>query len=252
MILLSYISYNYMVICMRNFICLLISLVIIFLAFILNETQYSSSDSLMSINFPVIIIDAGHGGEDGGAVAVDGTYEKDLNLQISRKLNDVMSVLGYKTTMIRTADTDLHTIGNSIRERKVSDIRNRFDIMKKSGNSLYISIHQNKFSDSTVNGAQTFYSPNNNESKLLADFIQKSIASQLQKGNNRVIKRSGTDIFLLYNATKPAVMVECGFISNPSDLNNLKNAKYQNEMALSIAMGILNYNISEVQNGSEI
>ena len=163
-----------------------------------------------------------------------------------------MSVLGYKTSLIRNSDTDLHTSGNNIRERKVSDIRKRFEIMKKSGDSLYISIHQNKFSDSSVNGAQTFYSPNNDESKLLAGFIQKSIASQLQKGNDRIIKKSGTDIFLLYNATKPTVMVECGFISNASDLNNLKNIKYQNEMALSIAIGILNYNISEVQNGSEI
>ncbi len=163
-----------------------------------------------------------------------------------------MSVLGYKTVLIRKMDTDLHTSGNSIRERKVSDIRNRFDIMKKSGNSLYISIHQNKFSDSSVNGAQTFYSPNNDESKILAGFIQESVASQLQQGNDRVIKKSGTDIFLLYNATRPAVMVECGFISNASDLNNLKNSNYQNEMALSIAMGIINYNISEVKNGSEI
>ncbi len=237
---------------MKNFICFLLSCVLILYSLAFCKIQHSSSDNIYENKFPLIIIDAGHGGEDGGAVASDGTYEKDLNLDISLKLNDVLSALGYKTKLIRNSDTDLHTSGNSIRERKVSDIRNRFDIMKKSGNSLYISVHQNKFSDSSVCGAQTFYSPNNDESKFLADFIQKSIASQLQKGNDRIIKKSGTDIFLLYNATKPTVMVECGFISNASDLNNLKNANYQNEMALSIAMGILNYNISEVQNGSEI
>ena len=241
-----------MVIVMRNLICVILSCILILYSLAFCKIQHSSSNNIYENKFPLIIIDAGHGGEDGGAVASDGTFEKDLNLHISLKLNDVMSVLGYKTVLIRKMDTDLHTSGNSIRERKVSDIRNRFDIMKKSGNSLYISIHQNKFSDSSVNGAQTFYSPNNDESKILAGFIQESVASQLQQGNDRVIKKSGTDIFLLYNATKPAVMVECGFISNASDLNNLKNANYQNEMALSIAMGILNYNISEVQNGSEI
>jgi N-acetylmuramoyl-L-alanine amidase len=237
---------------MKNFICIFLCFVIIIFSLIFCEIQQASSNNISFYRFTHIIIDAGHGGEDGGAVANDGTLEKNLNLDISLKLNDIMSVLGYKTTLIRNTDTDLHTSGDTIRERKVSDIRNRYEIMNKSGNSLYISIHQNKFSDSSVNGAQTFYSPNNDESKLLADFIQKSIASQLQMGNNRVIKKSGTDIFLLYNATKPTVMIECGFISNASDLNNLKNTKYQNEMALSIAIGILNYNISEVQNGSEI
>ena len=237
---------------MRNLICVILSCTLILYSLAFCKIQHSSSHNIYENKFPVIIIDAGHGGEDGGAIANDGTLEKNINLDISLKLNDILSVLGYKTTLIRNFDTDLHTSGDTIRERKVSDIRNRFDIMKKSGNSLYISIHQNKFGDSSVNGAQTFYSPNNDESKILADFIQKSVASQLQKGNDRVIKKSGTDIFLLYNATKPAVMVECGFISNANDLYNLKDINYQNEMALSIAMGILNYNISEVQNGSEI
>jgi N-acetylmuramoyl-L-alanine amidase len=154
--------------------------------------------------------------------------------------------------MIRVTDTDLHTDGNTIRKRKISDIKNRFAIMNQFDNCLYISIHQNKFSDTRIKGAQTFYSPNNNESKLLADFIQKSISCQLQSDNKRVIKKSGTDIFLLYNATKPAVMVECGFISNVNELKNLKELKYQQKMSLSIAVGIINYNISEVKNGSEV
>lgn len=237
---------------MKNFICLFLCFTIILLSLIFCEIQQSSSSNIYKNKFPVIIIDAGHGGEDGGAVANDGTLEKDLNLQISLKLNDILSVLGYKTKLIRNSDTDLHTTGDSIRERKVSDIRNRFEIMNNGGECLYISIHQNKFNEEYVNGAQIFYSPNDSESKELASLIQKSISSQLQKDNNRVIKKSGTDIFLLYNATKPTVMVECGFISNASDLNNLKDTKYQNEMALSIAMGILNYNISEDKNGSEI
>jgi N-acetylmuramoyl-L-alanine amidase len=237
---------------MKKFFSVFLSIVVIIISLIFCEIQYSSSSNIHLNNFPVIIVDAGHGGEDGGAVANDGTLEKDLNLQISLKLNDVLSILGYRTKLIRVSDTDLHTLGDTIRERKVSDIRNRFTIMNKSDNCLYISIHQNKFMEEYVHGAQIFYSPNNRESKELADFIQKSISGQLQKDNNRIIKKSGTDIFLLYNATKPTVMVECGFISNAKDLNNLKDLNYQNEMALSIAMGILNYNISEDKNGSEI
>lgn len=201
---------------------------------------------------PIIIIDAGHGGEDGGAVANDGTVEKDLNLDIALKLNDIMSVMGYKTHLIRTTDTAIHTSGDTIRQRKISDIKNRFAIMNKYDDCIYVSIHQNKFNDTGVHGAQTFYSPNNNESRVLADFIQKSISSQLQKENRRVIKKSGTDIYLLYNATKPTVMVECGFVSNDNELKKLKDNDYQNKMAISIALGIINYNVSEVKNGSEI
>lgn len=237
---------------MRNFVCLLLSFIIILLSLFYTEIQHSSSDNLISISYPIIIVDAGHGGEDGGAVAADNTLEKNLNLQISIKLNEILSIMGYKTVMIRKTDTDLHTSGGSIRERKISDIRNRFAIMNQGGNCLYVSIHQNNFSDSSVCGAQIFYSPNNEESKILADFIQKSISGQLQKDNDRNIKKSGTDIFLLYNATKPTVLVECGFISNANDLYNIKDSNYQNKMALSIAMGILNYNISEDKNGSEI
>ena len=199
-----------------------------------------------------MIVDAGHGGEDGGAIATDGTLEKDINLSLSLKLNDILSIMGYKTRLIRTTDTAIHTSGDTIRQRKVSDIKNRFAIMNQYDNCLYISIHQNKFNDTRVHGAQTFYSPNNDESKILAQFIQESISNQLQSDNKRVIKKSGTDIFLLYNATKPTVMVECGFLSNENDLTMLKDSDYQNKMALSIACGIINYNISEVENGSEI
>lgn len=237
---------------MKNIICILLSTLVILFSLLYTRIQYSSSYNLLSKTYSIIIIDAGHGGEDGGAIANDGTLEKNINLDISLKLNDILSILGYKTKLIRNTDKDLHTSGDSIRERKVSDIRNRFEIMNQGGNCLYISIHQNKFSDESVHGAQIFYSPNNDESKELASFVQKSISSQLQKDNDRIIKKSGTDIFLLYNATKPTIMVECGFISNASELNNLKNTYYQNEMALSIAMGIINYKISEDKNGSEI
>ena len=202
---------------------------------------------------PVIIIDAGHGGEDGGAVGADGTNEKEINLKIALKLNDILSVMGYQTRMVRKTDISIHNgSANTLREKKVSDIRNRTAIMEEYKNCFYVSIHQNKYEDSRIWGAQTFYSPNDETSKTLAQFIQKSIATKIQPDNKRVIKESGTSIYVLYNATKPAVMVECGFISNPNELSQLKTEEYQSKMAFSITSGIINYYISEVTNGTEV
>ncbi len=237
---------------MKKYISLVLCFIVIVLSILHCKIDYASSGNISYYDYPVIIIDAGHGGEDGGAIADDGTLEKMLNLDIALKLNDIMSVFGYKTRQIRTTDTDLHETGDTIRQRKISDIRNRFAIMNEYDNCIYISVHQNKYNDKNVSGAQTFYSPNNDESKVLAQFIQKSIVGQLQPQNDRVIKKSGTDIFLLYNATRPTAMVECGFISNDIELSNLKNQAYQEKMALSIAIGIINYNISEVKRAYEI
>ena len=236
----------------RSLIALLLATIVCICSVIICKIQYASSTSIINDTLPVIIIDAGHGGEDGGAVAFDGTYEKDINLQIALKVNDIFSILGYKTHLIRTTDTSIHTEGSTIRQRKVSDIRNRTNTMNMYENCIYLSIHQNKYSDSAIWGAQTFYSANCDESREIAQFIQNAVKSQLQPNNKRQIKKSGTDIYVLYNATKPAVMVECGFVSNPSELNKLKDNEYQCDMALSIATGIINYNISEVKNGSEV
>ena len=236
----------------KSLIALLIAVFVCITSILICQIQFTSSNVIINNILPVIIIDAGHGGEDGGAVAVDGTYEKDINLQIALKVNDILSVFGYKTHLIRTTDTAIHTTGNTIRERKVSDIHNRTDTMNLYENCIYLSIHQNKYEDSRIWGAQTFYSANCGESKEIAQLIQNAVKSQLQPNNTRQIKKSGTDIYVLYNATKPAIMVECGFVSNQNELNQLKDSLYQNNMALSIATGIINYNISEVQNGSEV
>ena len=228
---------------------LLISLTLV----IFQKTELTLSSTLNSKNETVIIIDAGHGGEDGGAVAADGTVEKDINLAISLKLNDILSSFGYTTCLIRDTDISIHDENASTtRERKVSDIHNRVDFMKKYDNCIYVSIHQNKYESSSIWGAQTFYSPNNDESKILAGFIQETIAAKIQPDNKRVIKQSGTNIYVLYNAVCPAVMVECGFLSNPQELTSLKSDEYQLQMAYAISYGIFNYFISEVNNGAEV
>ncbi|MGN0569067.1 MAG: N-acetylmuramoyl-L-alanine amidase [Candidatus Fimenecus sp.] len=232
---------------------LLAAFIISFSIVAFQQVRLTSADNYKVENSPVIIIDAGHGGEDGGAVGIDGTAEKDLNLSISLKLNEILSAMGYQTRMVRTTDTSIHNSdANTVRERKVSDIHNRAAIMNEYENCIYVSIHQNKYSGSSIWGAQTFYSPNNEESKELAQLIQASIANNIQPDNKRVIKQSGTNIYVLYNATKPAVMVECGFVSNANELEQLKNEEYQNEMAFAISNGIINYLFSEGINGTEV
>ncbi len=238
---------------MKKVLFIFFSVFLIASILILNEIKLASTSTLIENNFPVIIIDAGHGGEDGGAIGADGTNEKNINLEIALKLNEILTVMGYKTRMVRTTDISIHNeSANTLREKKVSDIRNRTAIMDEYENCLYVSIHQNKYDDSRIWGAQTFYSPNDEASKALAQFIQTSIATDIQPDNKRMIKESGTSIYVLYNATKPAVMVECGFISNPNELSQLKTEEYQSKMAFSIMAGIINYNISEVTNGTEV
>lgn len=232
---------------------LLAAFIISFSIVAFQQIRLASADNYSVENVPVIIIDAGHGGEDGGAVGIDGTAEKDLNLSISLKLNEILSAMGYQTRMVRTTDTSIHNAdADTVRERKVSDIHNRAAIMNEYENCIYVSIHQNKYSGSSIWGAQTFYSPNNEESKELAQLIQASIANNVQPDNKRVIKQSGTNIYVLYNATKPAVMVECGFVSNANELEQLKDDEYQNKMAFAISNGIINYLFSEETNGTEI
>ncbi len=238
---------------MKKALFILFSVFLVISILFLNETKIASVSQLIENKYPVIIIDAGHGGEDGGAIGADGTNEKAINLEISLKLNDILTVMGYETRMVRTTDISIHNENsNTLREKKVSDIRNRAAIMEEYENCFYVSIHQNKYEDSRIWGAQTFYSPNDEASKTLAQFIQTSIATELQPDNKRKIKESGTSIYVLYNATKPAVMVECGFISNPNELSQLKTEEYQSKMAFSIMSGIINYNISEVTNGTEV
>ncbi len=189
-----------------------------------------------------VIIDAGHGGPDGGTSADDGTLEKDLNLQIAIKLNESLNSMGIKTVMIRTEDISVHDASaTTIRQKKVSDLKNRLKIINETDNSIFVSIHQNHFSDSRYSGTQVFYSKNNPQSSVLADCIRQSVISDLQKDNTRETKPSGTDIYLLYHAESPAVMVECGFLSNINESKNLKNENYQKELAFVLALGISDY-----------
>ena len=204
----------------------------------------SSADGVMTkpVLKQTVIIDAGHGGDDGGAIGIDGTVEKDINLDIALKLEKLLKFYGFDVIMTRTEDIMTCDDGlDSLRKRKVSDIHNRFDVLEKNPNAVFISIHQNKFEDNSQHGTQVFYSGNNDESKLLAESIQNSIVSVLQPDNSRVVKKSGSGIYLLYHAKLPAVLVECGFISNPAEVKKLNDEKYRMKIAILIADGLIKY-----------
>ncbi len=204
-----------------------------------NETLGVSTDAAV---FKTVIIDAGHGGPDGGTSAADGTVEKDLNLQIALKLNELLKAMGVKTVLIRDTDISIHDdAAKTIRQKKISDLKNRLKIINETKDSVFISIHQNHFGESKYRGAQIFYSKNNLNSQILADSIRLPVISYLQTDNTREIKPSGTDIYLLHKANSPAVMVECGFLSNQAETENLKNENYQQRLAFTIAIGIIDY-----------
>ena len=192
---------------------------------------------------PVILLDAGHGGEDGGAVGLDGVVEKDLNLSIALKLDTFLRAMGYQTILTRTTDTDLHdAAASTVRDRKTTDIHNRFAMQEAlRDKDLFVSIHMNKFPGGGAHGTQVFYSKNTPSSAVLAQSIQRSVIRLVQPENTRQIKPSGDSIYLLYYAKRPAVLVECGFISNAEEAARLQQDEYQNLMAFAIACGVLEY-----------
>ncbi|MEE0946601.1 MAG: N-acetylmuramoyl-L-alanine amidase [Acutalibacteraceae bacterium] len=191
---------------------------------------------------PVIIVDAGHGGFDGGAVADDGTCEKDINLNIALTLGDILEANGYEVVFTRTEDVGTDDYDNTaIRNRKISDLNNRLKLTTLYDDALFVSVHLNKFPSSKVWGAQVFYSPSFDEAKDLSKSIQNSIASMIQPDNNRTIKQGTKDTFLLHKAVVPSVIVECGFLSNNEELYSLKTTEYQKQMAFAIFCGINEY-----------
>ena len=222
---------------------LIISVLIFICTLTLRNPISAVKSTKQNANQPIVIIDAGHGGFDGGAVSDDGTVEKDINLSIALYLREYLAIFNIKTIMIRETDCSVEDNGlNTIRQKKTSDLHNRMKIMEETDNAIFVSIHQNKFPDGKYSGTQVFYSPKTkDESQVLAQTIQDYIVNTLQKDNKRQIKECGTSVFLMYNAVKPAVLVECGFLSNYEETQRLKSSEYQKKIAFCIAMGIQNY-----------
>lgn len=188
----------------------------------------------------IVVIDAGHGGEDGGAVSKDGIHESQLNLEIALRLDDLLHLLGQGTQMIRREDISVYTEGaGTIAEKKVSDLKNRVSIVNRIPNALLVSIHQNMFEDARYDGAQVFYAPTNG-SQALAESLQALAAQVLDPDNHRAAKPADT-VYLMKNISCTGVLVECGFLSNAAECAKLRTAEYQKQISIVLAGGITDY-----------
>ena len=193
-------------------------------------------------SLPTVILDAGHGGEDGGAVGINGVLEKDINLSITLKTAKILADNGLSVKLIRDTDVSVgdHSL-STVAERKRSDIKSRVQAVNATENCILVSIHQNKFEQSQYSGAQMFYSPNDPGSALLAECIRCEVVSRIQPENHRENKSAESGIYLLKNVHVPAVIVECGFLSNPEEAALLAEPSYQDKMAEAVAAGIVRY-----------
>lgn len=207
-------------------------------------TAGSNAVTVAAQNKPVershrIVIDAGHGGIDGGATSCTGVLESKINLEIALRINDLFCLLGYDTVMIRTTDESVYTEGTTIAAQKISDLKERVRIANDTQGAVLISIHQNTFSDSRYHGAQVFYATTPG-SDLLAKKMQQDLVSCLDPASNRTSKRA-EHVYFLQHITCPGVLIECGFLSNPEEEAKLRDAAYQKKVSAVIASSCSQY-----------
>lgn len=186
-----------------------------------------------------IILDAGHGGVDGGATSCTGKLESGYNLEIALRMNDLLHFLGWETNMIRTTDSSVYTKGETIAQKKISDLKERVRICNETENAVLISIHQNNFTDSRYSGAQVFY-PSTKGSEELAKRLQDAFKSTLNPGSNRQIKKAN-GIYLMEHIACMGVLIECGFLSNAEEEAKLRSDDYQKQLCCVIAATVTNF-----------
>lgn len=180
-----------------------------------------------------IVLDAGHGGEDGGATSCTGVLESGINLEITLRLKDLFHLLGRETKMIRTSDVSVYTKGGTIAQKKMSDLKERARIVNTTPRAMLISIHQNNFSDNRYSGAQVFYADTQG-SEFLAKQLQSTLIASLNKDSKRACKRCD-GVYLMEHITCPGILVECGFLSNPAEEAKLRSMEYQRKLCCVIA-----------------
>ena len=187
-----------------------------------------------------VVIDPGHGGEDGGAVSPGGVQESHINLAVSKQLRDLLCFAGIPTVMTREEDVTICDEGlGTIRARKASYIRNRVAIVNGTENAVHLSIHKNSQPSSTVtHGAQVFWNQQEG-AKELAEAIQTSLNGAINVGNEKHTKQIPPTVYLMKHVTVPAVLVECGFLTNQEETRRLQDETHQRTLAISIAAGYL-------------
>lgn len=213
-------------------ILILVSLFIDKAVTVFSENRPYSQRSTM-------IIDPGHGGEDGGATSCTGVLESHINLEIAFRLNDLMHLLGVDTYMIRDSDVSIYTEGNTLSAKKISDLKQRVKIANSINDALLISIHQNYYPDCRYSGAQVFYAETA-DSKVLAKKLQEEFVATINQGSNRRAKKSD-GIYLMNHVKCNALLIECGFISNYQEEAKLREAGYQKKICCVIGTVCSNY-----------
>lgn len=191
---------------------------------------------------PTLIIDAGHGGEDGGAVSLTGALESHINLAVALRLDGILGLYAVPTQLLRTTDISLHDKeAQTLRQKKNSDLHNRVDMVNAYKCAVLLSIHQNSYPDGRYSGAQAFYAPTAN-SRELAQMMQESLRLTLDPKNGRLEKQIPDTIFLMNHVSCPAVLVECGFLTNSREEKLLQDNTYQTKLACALAGGYLQWN----------
>lgn len=214
-------------------------LLFIFFALVASQTVTTIAENAPIQHTVTIVIDAGHGGVDGGATSCTGVLESRINLEIALRLEDLCHLLGYRTQMIRRSDVSVYTEGNTIAAKKASDLRQRVKIVNETEGGILVSIHQNIFADSRYDGAQVFYA-NTPGSQELAVLLQQNFASACNPGSHRQEKEA-KNVFLMRYIQKTGVLVECGFLSNPEEEALLRTKQYQNRLCAVIVSSLSQY-----------
>ena len=216
--------------------CYVLSFFLIVAAMIRHSVQTVSSQQELNSSIR-IVIDAGHGGIDGGTTSVSGILEKELNLQIAQRLEKLMLLLGHKPVMTRTTGESVATEGETIREQKRSDLRNRVELVNQSSQTILVSIHQNHYPDSRYAGPQIFYA-DDETSRSIAQKLQQSMNAALQ--TRREVKKAD-GVYLMSHINCPGILVECGFLSNHEEDARLQTPQHQKVLCCLIAASLMEY-----------
>ena len=235
----------YGVIIMKKWKYIIISIAVLITSLLIVKVKNEAADVMeyMPVANKTIVLDAGHGGIDPGAMNNDKTIlEKDVNLAITKKLRDLLEASGATVIMTRDKDVSLYEEdeNKTIRQKYNENLRNRKNIIDQSDADVFVSIHLNAFEQSKYYGAQTFYQKGKDDGKELAQFIQDELKRVVDQDNDRKIKPRD-DIYLLKNTTMPSVLIECGFLSNEKESKLLADSKYQDKVAWAIYVGIQKY-----------
>lgn len=206
---------------------------------IVSTQTKTDRETVSERSVPTVVLDAGHGGEDGGTVGVNDLLEKDINLDVALRLRDLLTANGIPVVMTRTEDVLLYDRNADYKGRKKSlDLAARRQIAEDTPDCIFVSIHMNSFPDPRYNGLQVWYSPNNPKSKVIADTVQKTAKAVLQPDNEREIKAATDAIYLLHRLNVPAVLVECGFLSNPAEAEKLATPAYRRDVAFTLFLAV--------------